>query len=239
MDLNSYLTDFFSLLNNNSNMRGGNNNMYGGGDWTKLKKDEDKTNPINFPQGAGNNAILAYYFKSVPADPDVSKKSDFLDAAKEKEFVANQVAIVEYMLDNGQAGGAMRGGGLKEQQALASFAAAALTKTAAVGVDLGVASGCGVVKVIQNNTEVKDMNWTESDFSDCVGKTAADLDVIIDQIIPIIKTRVSDFKGRILLRNRIGNRLLGKPFTDPTVKLFKNRLGNRFMGGAINTKLQI
>jgi hypothetical protein len=266
MDLNSYLTDFFSLLSSNNNMRGGLNNrrnayrMRGGNQkyvelQAKVIAKTPSVKQIGFAATDSNLQILKYYFgDTVNESTDLNATLKLKDDKKD-EFIANQVEIVEYMLERskaatGPASGeaiatttAFYGGFTDGQPEAAAITAATEDKISSAAIaaaftERQIAVGCGVVRVIQNNTEVKDMNWTESDFSDCVGRSASDLDVIIDQIIPIIKSRVSDIKGRILLRNRIGNRLLGKLFTDVTIKLFKNRLGNRFMGGSINTKLQ-
>jgi hypothetical protein len=110
MDLNSYLTEFFSMINNNNNIFGGNGYMRGGVKPPGVSFDESTV--------ITNDDILYYYFKK-PTDPsfkpsvDNSDKLIFRNDALKAEFIENQVKIVEYMLDRNhtQYGGGMYGGG--------------------------------------------------------------------------------------------------------------------------------
>ena len=107
MDLNSYLTEFFSLINNNNSIFGGNGYMRGG----------KKPDGVNFDESLTNDQILEYYFDK--PDPtfkpsvDNSDKLKFRSDTLKKEFIEHQVGIVEYMLDRNQTkyGGGMYGGG--------------------------------------------------------------------------------------------------------------------------------
>jgi hypothetical protein len=109
MDLNSYLTEFFSMINNNNNIFGGNGYMRGGVKPPGVSFDESTV--------ITNDDILYYYFKK-PTDPsfkpsvDNSDKLIFINDARKAEFIENQVKIVEYMLDRNhtQYGGGMYGG---------------------------------------------------------------------------------------------------------------------------------
>ena len=106
MDLNSYLTDFFSLLNNSSNMRGGNNNMFGGDAIDDLRA-KLAAKGVNT-----NKEILDYYFQNVPENVSVGHEPFLIKdgqaggynlrggATKKEEFVDNQVLLTQIMLQN-------------------------------------------------------------------------------------------------------------------------------------------
>jgi len=90
MDLNSYLTDFFKLLQNNTNnLFGG--NMYGGGvlpPWIVANK-------------PSNDQIIEKYFNIPPGSTDVTVDTGLTIKPQFKdEVVPNQVEIVQYMLTN-------------------------------------------------------------------------------------------------------------------------------------------
>jgi len=116
MDLNSYLTDFFSMINNNNSIFGGNGYMRGG----------KKPDGVTFGEGLTNDQILEYYFdkpgSTFKPSVDNSDKLIFKNNTLKKEFIEHQVGIVEYMLDKTQTiyGGGMYGGGPLEDELAAA-----------------------------------------------------------------------------------------------------------------------
>jgi len=98
MDLNSYLTDFFKLLQNS------NNNLYGGNRLTGGALPDGHF--CITPKGDGslptNAEIIQHYFKIPTTVNNITVDSGLIitdDAAIKADFMANQVDIVDHMLN--------------------------------------------------------------------------------------------------------------------------------------------
>jgi len=145
MDLNSYLTDFFSLLNNSSNMRGGNNNMFGGDAAVDALRAELAKKGLN---ADSNKDILNHYFQNVPDNVSVGHEPFLIKdgqaggynlrggATKKEEFVDNQVVLTQLMLENADK--------TKDPQDVHKAAAMASNTLAAVAA----VSGCSILNKI-------------------------------------------------------------------------------------------
>jgi hypothetical protein len=195
MDLNSYLTEFFSMISN-QNIHGG-NGLSGGA----------PPSGVTFGPGLTNQQILAHYFK-----PDsitgatVDSKLVFLDDAKKNEFVKNQVEIVKYMLNDPTMRGGMYGGA-DEETKLAAAAAATVVDPASVpvGVPGGVPGECSLLMKIKSNAK----QYDGSDFNVSDSK---EIQKCFDSIILYIK-RNTDKEDQKDERNDIFLRCFGAVLT--------------------------
>jgi len=161
MDFNSYLTDFFSLLNNTGNIFGG--NISGGA----------KPTGVTFKDGLSNAEIFDFYFDRsgvVPAGTKITIDTPGLKLkpGKEDEFINNQVEIVKYMLENSNVGvlsGGLFGGAGETKEELAAAVAAHLKSS-----DSGE---CSLLTKLKNNDDFdeSDFNFINIDnFNNCFNK---------------------------------------------------------------------
>jgi len=148
MDFNSYLTDFFSLLNNTGNIFGG--NISGGA----------KPTGVTFDNGLSNAQIFDFYFdrSGVPAGTKITIDTPGLKLKpeNEKEFINKQVEIVKYMLENPNGNGSLLGGlfgGAGETKEELAAAVAAHLKSSDSGE-------CSLLTKLKNNDD-----FDESDFN--------------------------------------------------------------------------
>jgi hypothetical protein len=169
MDFNSYLTDFFSLLNNTGNIFGG--NISGGA----------KPTEVTFGDGFSNAQIFDFYFdrSGVPAGTKITIDTPGLKLRpeNEKEFINKQVEIVKYMLENSNVGvlsGGLFGGAGETKEELAAAVAAHLKS-----------SECIYLQKIKND-KLTD-GFETNDFTGCPEGAIA----IVKKIDEIVNSMIS------------------------------------------------